>query len=206
MFDGKIPDKDVLAYAESIKDIAPTYADELTRYATDKSKWPLFEKMQKEQDLVKESLTHGYIADKAKVGLFSDVFDKQGNLKPLNVYRDVIKDGQVKKNVEYNLLKDPAVFSNQQLRDIATYTPPTQLGKIGLSVVERSAKPALKGASQVYSDKSDVKAPTQQDYDKAIDYVIDDYKRMWDAGFVPHDDGSIVYEAYQKYLKDRDND
>lgn len=206
MFDNKIPAKDVLTYAESIKDIAPTYADELTRYSTDISKWPTFEKLQKNQDLVNEGLTHGYIADKSKVGLYSDIFDKQGNFKPLNVYRDVIKDGQVEKNVKYNLLKDPSVFSNQQLRDIATYEPPTKFGKYGLSVVERSAKPSLKGATQVYSDKSDIKAPTQQDYDKAIDYVIEDYKRMWDAGFVPHNDGSIVYDAYQKYKKERDND
>lgn len=204
-FDGKISDKDALAYAASIKDIAPTYAEEITNYVLDKSKnWPKFEKTNIDGKLTNH--THGYTIDKSKVGLTNEIFDDKGNLKPLYVLRQVVdKKGNIDTK-PVNVVKDPSVISTQQLRDIATYEPPTKFGKFGLSVVERSAKPSLKFATQVYSDKADVKAPTQQDYDKAVDYVIEDYKRMWDAGFVPHNDGSIVYEAYQKYLKDKDND
>lgn len=205
LFDGTISDKDALAYAKSIENISPTYAEELTNYVRDKARnWPL-----KEQTVIDGKLidnTHGYTIDRSKAGLTTDIFDKQGNLQPQFVLRQVPdKQGSIDTK-PVNLVKDQAVISNQHLRDIATYKAPSKAAVIGLKTLKGVSRPTTKFLTGAYFDKSNVKAPSQQDYDKAVDYVIDDYKRMWDAGFVPHNDGSIVYEAYQKYLKDRDND
>lgn len=205
MFDGKISDKDALAYAKSIEDIAPTYAEEITSYVRDKARnWPLSERTVIDNKLIDN--THGYTIDRSKAGLTTDIFDKQGNLQPQYLLRQVADEKGVIDTHPVNLVKDPSVISSQQLRDIATYEAPSKAAVRGLKVLKGVSRPATKYVTGAYSDKSDAKAPTQQDYDKAIDFVIEDYKRMWDAGFVPHDDGSIVYEAYQKYLKDRDND
>lgn len=38
------------------------------------------------------------------------------------------------------------------------------------------------------------------DYDKALDYIIEQNKRQWAAGFKPHSTDDIVAKAYQKWL------
>lgn len=57
------------------------------------------------------------------------------------------------------------------------------------------AKEGLTGSEKISNPKK-----IKGDYDKALDYIIEQNKRQWAAGFRPNSTDDIVAKAYQKWL------
>ena len=61
-----------------------------------------------------------------------------------------------------------------------------------------------KGKEAATTEQKKVENPKKikGDYDKALDYIINQNKRQWAAGFKPNSTDDIVAKAYQKWLKE----
>lgn len=57
------------------------------------------------------------------------------------------------------------------------------------------SKEALSGDQKIANPKK-----IKGDYDKALDYIINENKRFWAAGFKPNSTDDIIAKAYQKWL------
>lgn len=57
------------------------------------------------------------------------------------------------------------------------------------------SKEALSGDQKIANPKK-----IKGDYDKALDYIINENKRFWAAGFKPNSKDDIIAKAYQKWL------
>lgn len=59
--------------------------------------------------------------------------------------------------------------------------------------------PAARGTARMASGPDRASsAPEEKDYNNAIEYIISNYSRQWDAGFKPR--GGIELEAWKKYM------
>lgn len=59
--------------------------------------------------------------------------------------------------------------------------------------------PQARGAARLASGPTrESSAPEDKDYNSAIEYIISNYSRQWDAGFKPN--GGIELEAWKKYM------
>lgn len=68
------------------------------------------------------------------------------------------------------------------------------------------AAPVVRGSIRV-AQSNGVKdvSPKEKENEQALDWVIDKYKRQWDAGFIPRGDNrEIIMQAFAKYLKDKE--
>lgn len=65
---------------------------------------------------------------------------------------------------------------------------------------QEAVKDKLTGANDKLTNPKSIKG----DYNKAIDYVIKNTKKQWEAGFVPNAvPGDITYEAYKKWMEEK---
>lgn len=93
---------------------------------------------------------------------------------------------------EQGVLKSPSI----DLSEAAKYANPSKAAK-----VLAKTKPVIQSTGRLYTGSdSEPTAPTDKDYDNAIEYIIQSNKRMWNAGFKPH--AGIELEAWQ-IAKDR---
>lgn len=93
---------------------------------------------------------------------------------------------------EQGVLKSPSV----DLSEAAKYANPSTAAK-----VLAKTKPVVQSTGRLYTGSdSEPTAPTDKEYDSAIEYIIQSNKRMWNAGFKPH--AGIELEAWQ-IAKDR---
>jgi hypothetical protein len=65
---------------------------------------------------------------------------------------------------------------------------------------QEAVKDKLNGSNEKLTNPKSIKG----DYNKAIDYVIKNTKKQWEAGFVPNAvPGDITYEAYKKWMEEK---
>lgn len=94
------------------------------------------------------------------------------------------------------------------VKDLKTQYDVFKAGKEGTAlakVAKAASKPAVKfGIVNSYQDNTDY-TQYEKENDQALNFIIDKYKRQWDAGFVPRGDKrEIIMQAFAKYLKDRE--
>ena len=93
---------------------------------------------------------------------------------------------------EQGVLKTPSV----NVSEAAKYANPTKVVK-----AIAKTKPVIQSTGRLYTgSSSEPTAPTDKEYDSAIEYIIQSNKRQWNAGFKPR--GGIELEAWQ-IAKDR---
>lgn len=93
---------------------------------------------------------------------------------------------------EQGVLKTPSV----NVSEAAKYANPTKVVK-----AIAKTKPVIQSSGRLYTgSSSETTAPTDKEYDSAIEYIIQSNKRQWNAGFKPR--GGIELEAWQ-IAKDR---
>ena len=65
---------------------------------------------------------------------------------------------------------------------------------------QEAARDKMTGANDKLTNPKSIKG----DYNKAVDYVIKNTKKQWEAGFVPNAvPGDITYEAYKKWMEEQ---
>lgn len=107
------------------------------------------------------------------------------------------KDAWRKANYDYSLLDDAGNL-RRPMYPLDASTVWRESNPSDLTKKAVKALPYARAAAKSYSgpDRESM-APKDKDYDNAIEYIISNYSRQWDAGFKPH--GGIELEAWKKY-------
>jgi hypothetical protein len=83
---------------------------------------------------------------------------------------------------------------DDNIAEIWRVSNPSKFARTAVEVL-----PAARGSARVYSGPDRASsAPEDKDYNNAIEYIISNYSRQWDAGFKPRD--GIELEAWKKYM------
>jgi hypothetical protein len=110
---------------------------------------------------------------------------------------------ETKKNAEDNFMLDDAMVDkngnliaplpDDNIAEVWRVSNPSEFAKKAVK-----ALPYARAAAKSYTgpDRESM-APKDKDYNNALEYIISNYSRQWDAGFKPK--GGIELEAWKKY-------
>lgn len=119
----------------------------------------------------------------------------QGWRKDLDKTREVLEETRKKENRQ----TDRALNWQKENRVKAGIGEAIPQATVGLEkTAVHQTKDAAFGNDKKVANPKKIKG----DYDKALDYIIEQNKRQWEAGFRPNSTDDIVAKAYQKWLKE----
>ena len=206
---GNMSDLEKLKFADEMADDYPELAkairDEVQAYSTNRMHSEAAQKLADDlpdagtvpeaiRELGKKTVDAAERAEKESAKKLKPatekVEDELANAEAFNTNRqDAINNNLFD---EQGVLKSPSV----DLSEAAKYANPSKAAK-----VLAKTKPVIQSTGRLYTGSdSEPTAPTDKEYDNAIEYIIQSNKRMWNAGFKPH--AGIELEAWQ-IAKDR---
>lgn len=206
---GNVSDPVKLKFADEIDDTYPELAQSLREEVN------LFAKNRRETELA-----DNFVDNMPDVGTVPDEYRKtlQDKLKD---YDKVVSetDAQIPKarektldeikNAQDDIFTNARVVDNEMFDATGALTEPVKDLKKAAKYANPSkaakalakTKPVIQSTGRLYfGSDSEPTAPTDKEYDNAIEYIIQSNKRMWNAGFKPH--AGIELEAWQ-IAKDR---
>lgn len=182
------PEEMLLKYDE-IKDISPGAADELYSLAKDPEK---LKNLQINKAWLEKTGNDIQWPSQTKLIIETN---------PEMLAREFMENGRIIDGAtEFTDSFDPNLFKSIK-------SPATKTQKAIGTVAKAASKPALKAATtNAYSNNYSTK-DVDDDYDKALDYIIDQNKRFWNMPgkkFVPKPvEGDILYEAWKKWQSEQ---
>ena len=109
--------------------------------------------------------------------------------------------GYVKKNVEENIrLSENMPYYKKYA---AEHPVQTFVGKTVEPVTVGAERTAAEHGTRTPTEYKTSSPKKIKDYSTALDYIIENNKRQWEAGFKPRDMSGIVGEAYKKWESER---
>lgn len=186
---GLVNDLDALKFAESIEDEFPKVAESLrkeinlnaaSRQADIRSKTAITDKTKAQVD-ADRILADKKIPEQHEI-VRTDLRDARKEAKDKYLLSDLKVDPE-------GYLIRPAADLKQAYK---VYNPSK-----AAKVIAEIAPTGRKLAKTYTGPDRESSAPEDKNYNNAIEYIISNYKRQWDAGFKPR--GGIELEAWKKY-------
>jgi hypothetical protein len=186
---GLINDLDALKFAESIEDEFPKVAESLRKEIN-------LNAASRNADIRFRNATSSRTRAQADA---DRVLAERKLPEQHEIVRTDLRDARKEAKDKYllsDLKVDPEGYLVQPAADLKQAYKAYNPNKAAKVIAE--AAPAGRKLAKTYTGPDrETTAPEDKDYNNAIEYIISNYKRQWDAGFKPR--GGIELEAWKKY-------